>query len=93
MNHVIQSRKISCGYFVKLGIDGGKGFHKLCLRSVDTALRDESSSLPQNNLSLKGLAKTMESRDKFLLRYQKICQKLTPILNKSGHRLMQMDLN
>nr|XP_047126851.1 uncharacterized protein LOC124807992 [Hydra vulgaris] len=44
VNHVIQSRKISGGYFVKLGIDGGKGFLKFCPNIVDTALRDETSS-------------------------------------------------
>ena len=49
VNQVIQFRKISGSYFVKLGIDGGK-----------------------KNLSLKGLAKILGSRDNFLLRYQKI---------------------
>ena len=47
VNRVIQSSKVSGGYFVKLGIDGGKGFLKFCLRIVDTALRDETSSPPQ----------------------------------------------
>ena len=50
LNHVIQSRKISGGYFVKLGIDGGKGFLKFCLGIVDTALRDETSSQPQKQI-------------------------------------------
>ena len=47
LNHVIQSSKIFCGYFVKLGIDGGKGFLRFCLSIVDTALRDETSSPSQ----------------------------------------------
>ena len=47
VNHVIQSSKIPGGYFVKLGIDGGKVFLKFCQSIADTALRDETSSLPQ----------------------------------------------
>ena len=47
VNHVIQTCKVSGGYFVKLGIDSGKGFLKFCLKIVDTALRDETSSPPQ----------------------------------------------
>ena len=47
VNHVIQSRKISGGYFVKLGIDGSKGFLKFCLSIVDSALRDEITSPSQ----------------------------------------------
>ena len=50
VNHVIQSRKIFGGYFVKLGIDGGKGFLKFFLGIVDTALRDETSSPPQKQI-------------------------------------------
>ena len=38
VNHVIQSLKISGGFFVKLRIDGGKkGFLKFCLSIVNTA--------------------------------------------------------
>ena len=36
VNHIIQSCKISGGYFVKLGIDDGKSFLKLCLSIVYT---------------------------------------------------------
>ena len=39
--------KISGGYFVKLGRDGGRGFFKFCLKIVDTASRHETSSPPQ----------------------------------------------
>ena len=54
VNHVIQSSKISVGYFVKFGNfvkfgkchDGGKGFLKFFLSIFDTALRDETSSPP-----------------------------------------------
>ena len=85
VNHVIQSSKISGGYFVKLGIDGGKVFLKFCLRIVNTALRDETSSPPQKQPLTQRTDKDTGVNRQILVAISEICWKLTPILNKSGH--------
>ena len=50
VNHVLKARKVSGGYFVKLGIDGGRGSLKFCFNIVETPARNEASLLAQKQL-------------------------------------------